>query len=72
MAASSHPDWYRNLGATPQVAVELITDANVVERFDGTAVTAQGPGHRISACRFVPGNDEPVAGTRRTTRCEPR
>jgi hypothetical protein len=25
------------------VAVGLITDANVVERFDGTAVTAQGP-----------------------------
>jgi deazaflavin-dependent oxidoreductase (nitroreductase family) len=32
MAASSHPDWYRNLVANPQVSVELITDANIVKR----------------------------------------
>jgi deazaflavin-dependent oxidoreductase (nitroreductase family) len=43
MAASSHPAWYWNLVANPSVIIELITDTNVVERFGGTAVTAQGP-----------------------------
>jgi deazaflavin-dependent oxidoreductase (nitroreductase family) len=37
MAAPSHPAWYHNLAANPQVTIELPTSAGVVERFDGTA-----------------------------------
>ncbi|MCW2931407.1 MAG: hypothetical protein JWM19_2369 [Actinomycetia bacterium] len=42
MAAPSHPAWYRNLAANPQVTIELRTSAGTVERFDGTAATATG------------------------------
>lgn len=42
MAAPSHPAWYRNLAANPQVTIELRTSAGIVERFDGTATTATG------------------------------
>ena len=42
MAAPSHPAWYHNLAANPQVSIELPTSAGVVERFDGTAATATG------------------------------
>jgi deazaflavin-dependent oxidoreductase (nitroreductase family) len=42
MAALSHPDWYHNLAANPQVTVELRTSAGVAERFGGTAATVTG------------------------------
>jgi len=42
MAAPSHPAWYHNLAANPQVTIELPTSAGMVERFDGTAATATG------------------------------
>jgi deazaflavin-dependent oxidoreductase (nitroreductase family) len=42
MAAPSHPAWYHNLAANPQVTIELRTRADVAERFDGTAATATG------------------------------
>jgi deazaflavin-dependent oxidoreductase (nitroreductase family) len=42
MAAPSHPAWYHNLAADPQVTIELRASAGAVERFDGTAATATG------------------------------
>jgi len=42
MAAPSHPAWYHNLAANPQVTIELRTSASMAERFDGTATTATG------------------------------
>ena len=42
MAAPSHPAWYHNLAANPQVTIELPTSAGMAERFDGTATTATG------------------------------
>jgi deazaflavin-dependent oxidoreductase (nitroreductase family) len=42
MAAGSHPAWYHNLAARPQVSLELATPAGAVRRFDGTAHTVTG------------------------------
>jgi deazaflavin-dependent oxidoreductase (nitroreductase family) len=42
MAAPSHPAWYHNLAANPQVIIELQASAGMAERFDGTATTATG------------------------------
>jgi deazaflavin-dependent oxidoreductase (nitroreductase family) len=42
MAAASHPAWYHNLTASPQVTIELGTPAGTVRQFRGTAQTAAG------------------------------
>jgi deazaflavin-dependent oxidoreductase (nitroreductase family) len=42
MAAASHPAWYHNLTANPNVTIELGTDAGAVGRFDATAAAATG------------------------------
>jgi deazaflavin-dependent oxidoreductase (nitroreductase family) len=42
MAAATHPAWYLNLTANPQVRIEMGTEEGTVVRYDATAATATG------------------------------